>query len=572
MINMLRRLRHEWPADYAACVFDPKGPTFRDDIFPQYKANRSAMPDDLRAQLPVIFDAVRALGWPLLVVDGLEANDVIGTLAHQAQSHGYQTVIATTDRDLAQLVNERVLLIDTMSRDGGPTKVTDRQAVIDKFGVYPERIVDYLSLLGDAVDNVPGVDKVGPKTACMWLMAFNSLQGVIESAPQIGGSLGENLRKALDWLPTARTLFTVKRDADLSHVVPNFPESLVYGQVSQETLVQLRDQFDLARSLQGLLESESQRKVSKPVLTYFLDTETTGLSASDKIVELAIVDEQGEAAFYSLINPEMSIPSFVTAIHGINDRAVLGKPTLEELWDEIRSILRGNRVVIYNAAFDKRFFPDNLECAADVRCAMLEFSEIQKKLKGSARSKRHKLIEAVRICGYTPLPSAHSALVDAFECRRVWGFIHNLEYNDPEPRADVRLENDDSSSANSTAYVRLQKPELPSFATKKTASQLTKPELPLFAKPLPEQAFDSGYRETPASKHGHPNSSSSRKNTIRTYRPDSENRQESHRSSNSSKGLAIPLIVLLAVIVIVYFKPNLLFFLLFAIIVMFIFS
>jgi len=571
MIKMLRQLREELSADFAACVFTPAGPTFRNETYPGYRSYLFE-PNELEPQIPVIKDAAQALGWPVISADGLDAKDVIGTLTAQAQLRGYQTIIATTDKELRQLVTDQALLIDPMNSTDGSITVTDRKVVIEKNGVPPELIVDLMCLTGNAITNVPGVAKVGPKTACMWLLTFDSLQGVIESASQIGGSLGENLREALDWLPTARTLFAVKRDADLSHVVPNFPESLAYGQVSEETLVRLRDQFDLARSLQGLLESESESKESKPMLTYFLDTETTGRSASDKIVELAIVDEQGEAAFYSLINPEMSIPSFVTTIHGINDRAVLGKPTLEELWDEIRSILRGNRVVIYNKAFDRKFFPDNLECAADVRCAMLEFSEIQKKLTGSARSKRHKLIEAVRICGYTPRPSAHSAMVDAFECRRVWGFIHNLEYNDPEPPADVRLENDDSSSANSTTYVRLQKPELPSFATKKTASQLTKPELPLFAKPLPDKAFDSGYRETPASKHGHPNSSSSRKKTIRTYRPDSENRQESHRSSNSSKSLAIPLIVLLAVIVIIYFKPKLLFFLLFAIIVMFIFS
>jgi len=256
MINMLRRLRSEWPADFAACVFDPKGPTFRDEIYPEYKANRSAMPDDLRAQIPVIFDAVRALGWPVVVVDGLEADDVIGTLAHQAQSAGLQTVIATGDKDLAQLVNDQVLLVDTMSRDGGPAKVTDRQAVIDKFGVPPERIIDYLALVGDSVDNVPGVDKVGPKTAAKWLASYDSLEGVMANASAIGGVVGENLRKALDWLPTARTLVTVKCDADLSAVVPRFEDTLVYGDIQPDGLARLRDEFDLARSLRGLLDSD----------------------------------------------------------------------------------------------------------------------------------------------------------------------------------------------------------------------------------------------------------------------------------------------------------------------------
>jgi DNA polymerase-1 len=256
MINMLRRLRQEWPADYAACVFDPKGGTFRDEIYPEYKANRSAMPDDLRAQIPVILEAVRALGWPVVVVDGLEADDVIGTLAHQAQSQGVHTVIATGDKDLAQLVNEQVLLVDTMSRDGGPAKVTDRQAVIDKFGVPPERIIDYLALVGDTVDNVPGVEKVGPKTAAKWLASYDTLDGVMANAADIGGVVGENLRKALEWLPTAKTLVTVKCDADLSGNVARFQDTLVYGPVEPEGLAKLRDEFDLARSLRGLLSDD----------------------------------------------------------------------------------------------------------------------------------------------------------------------------------------------------------------------------------------------------------------------------------------------------------------------------
>jgi DNA polymerase-1 len=148
MVNMLRRVREEFPARYAACVFDPPGKTFRDDIFPDYKANRSAMPDDLRTQMPYILEVVRALGWPLVVVEGLEADDVIGTLATQATEMGLDTLIATGDKDLAQLVSDQVTLVDTMTRDGGPPKRMDRAGVLEKFGVAPERIVDYLSLVG----------------------------------------------------------------------------------------------------------------------------------------------------------------------------------------------------------------------------------------------------------------------------------------------------------------------------------------------------------------------------------------------------------------------------------------
>ena len=258
VINMLRRVRQEWPADFIACVFDPKGPTFRDAIYPEYKANRSAMPDDLRLQMAPIFDAVRALGWPLVVVDGLEADDVIGTLATKARAQGMRTVIATGDKDLAQLVCDEVVLIDTMSRDGGPVKVTDAKAVEERFGVPPSRIVDYLSLVGDAVDNVPGVEKVGPKTAAKWLQTHGSLEAVMAQANDITGVVGENLRKALDWLPTARELVTVKCDADLSDAVPSFESALRPQPVSAEGLAALRDQFDLGKSLRGLLDDTAE--------------------------------------------------------------------------------------------------------------------------------------------------------------------------------------------------------------------------------------------------------------------------------------------------------------------------
>jgi DNA polymerase-1 len=253
MVNMLRRVRDEFPARYAACVFDPPGKTFRDEIFPEYKANRSAMPDDLRTQLPYIFEVVRALGWPLVVIEGLEADDVIGTLATQASALGLETLIATGDKDLAQLVTDRVTLVDTMTRDGGPPKRLDRDGVMEKFGVLPERIVDYLSLVGDSVDNVPGVEKVGPKTAAKWIAEYGSLETVMASASDIKGVVGENLRKALDWLPTARVLVTVKCDADLRDVLPSF-ESLIPTAPSTTALLGLRERLDLGRSLRGLID------------------------------------------------------------------------------------------------------------------------------------------------------------------------------------------------------------------------------------------------------------------------------------------------------------------------------
>jgi DNA polymerase-1 len=210
VINMLRRLLADYKASYIACVFDAKGRTFRDDLYPEYKAHRPPMPDELAGQIAPLHDAIRALGWPLVQVEGVEADDVIGTLAREAEKRGMHTVISTGDKDLAQLVNERVTLVNTMTNER-----LDPDGVKAKFGVAPERMLDYLTLVGDSVDNVPGVDKVGPKTAVKWLSQYGSLDSVVEHAGEIGGVVGENLRKSLAWLPKGKELLTVKCDVKL---------------------------------------------------------------------------------------------------------------------------------------------------------------------------------------------------------------------------------------------------------------------------------------------------------------------------------------------------------------------
>ena len=210
VLNMLRRLVNDYKADFLGCVFDAKGKTFRDEVYPEYKANRQAMPDELAAQIEPLMEAIRAMGWPLLVVDGVEADDVIATLAREATNAGLRTVISTGDKDLAQLVDPRVTLINTMSNE-----TLDIAGVKAKFGVAPEKIVDYLALVGDSVDNIPGVDKVGPKTAAKWIAQYGSLEGVLAHADEITGVVGENLRKVRDWLGTARELVTVKSDVEL---------------------------------------------------------------------------------------------------------------------------------------------------------------------------------------------------------------------------------------------------------------------------------------------------------------------------------------------------------------------
>ncbi len=210
VINMLRRLETDYKADYRAVVFDAKGKTFRDDWYPQYKAHRPPMPDDLVAQIEPLHACVRALGWPLLMIDGVEADDVIGTLTHEASQQGIECVVSTGDKDLAQLVNPHVRLVNTMSNE-----VLDEAGVLAKFGVAPAQIVDYLTLVGDAVDGVPGVEKVGPKTAVKWITQFGSLDGIVERNAEIGGAAGENLRKHLDFLPLGRKLVTVACDLEL---------------------------------------------------------------------------------------------------------------------------------------------------------------------------------------------------------------------------------------------------------------------------------------------------------------------------------------------------------------------
>ena len=210
VLNMLRKLATDYKPAALACVFDAKGKTFRDAEYSEYKANRTPMPDDLRSQVEPLREAVAALGWPVLVVDGVEADDVIATLADQATRQGWRTVISTGDKDLTQLVDDHVLWINTMSNEK-----LDAAGVTAKFGVPPDKIVEYLTLVGDAIDNIPGVEGVGPGFASKWIKQYGSLDNLIRNAQQITGTRGENLRKVLDWLPKARQLLTVKRDVPL---------------------------------------------------------------------------------------------------------------------------------------------------------------------------------------------------------------------------------------------------------------------------------------------------------------------------------------------------------------------
>ncbi|GAA5164572.1 DNA polymerase I [Viridibacterium curvum] len=229
VLSMLRTLRESVGATHAACVFDAKGKTFRDDWYPAYKAQRPPMPEDLAAQIEPIHICVKAMGWPMIVQEGVEADDVIGTLARIASEQGFEVLISTGDKDMAQLVNAQVTLINTMSNE-----TLDEAGVLAKFGVPPDRIIDYLTLMGDTVDNVPGVEKCGPKTAAKWIAEYGSLDNVVANAANIKGVVGENLRRALDFLPLGRRLVTIATDVTLAEPL----EALTWRDADREALLE----------------------------------------------------------------------------------------------------------------------------------------------------------------------------------------------------------------------------------------------------------------------------------------------------------------------------------------------
>ena len=323
VINMLRRLHKEVAADYSACVFDAKGKTFRDDWYPEYKANRPPMPDDMRMQIGPLHDCVRALGWPMLEVEGVEADDVIGTLAKTARVHGIRTLISSGDKDLTQLVDPLITMVNTMSNE-----TFDEAGVMAKFGVKPTQIIDYLTLIGDSVDNVPGVEKVGPKTAVKWLTQYGSLDAIVANAGQITGVVGENLRKAKDWLPQARRLLTVKCDVEL----PLPLESLHYAAPDNAALKGLFERLEFKTWLRELqaeapvasvptavpaverpprryttvldaatLETWMARIEQAPLVS--VDTETTSLDPlRARIVGISLSVEAHEGAYIPLVH------------------------------------------------------------------------------------------------------------------------------------------------------------------------------------------------------------------------------------------------------------------------------
>lgn len=248
VVNMLRRLVTDYQPEIMVVVFDASGKTFRDDIYPEYKANRASMPDDMRTQIKPLYSVVEKMGFPLVIIEGVEADDVIGTLSVQATAAGLKTVISTGDKDMAQLVDENVTLVNTMTNT-----VMDVPGVIEKFGVKPSQIIDYLTLVGDTSDNIPGVPSCGPKTAAKWLAAYETLDGVIANAESVKGKIGEKLRDAIAHLPMSYDLATIRLDLDL----PTPLQDLKIGEPDREGLAELYKELEFKTWSRELAEGLS---------------------------------------------------------------------------------------------------------------------------------------------------------------------------------------------------------------------------------------------------------------------------------------------------------------------------
>ncbi len=340
VIAMIKKLMADYEGSQIACVFDAKGKSFRNDIYPEYKANREKMPDDLREQIAPIQEIIRKMGMPLLIIEGVEADDVIGTLADQAVGANLDVVISTGDKDMAQLVNERVTLINTMT-----DTAMDIEGVQEKFGVRPDQIVDYLALIGDTSDNIPGVPKCGPKTAVKWLDQYETLKGVMDNADAIGGKVGENLRDSLGMLPTSFELAMIRRDVDLDFSLAD----LTLGEAEEDELRRLFTEFEFKQWTDELAGSDEAAAAAREAADYqtvfeeshldewierlasadliAFDTETTSVDYVEaELVGVSFAVTEGEAAYVPVAH------SYENAPEQLSLDTVLGKlkPLLED--------------------------------------------------------------------------------------------------------------------------------------------------------------------------------------------------------------------------------------------------
>ena len=362
VINMLRRQLKEHPSDYLVVVFDAPGKTFRDDIYPDYKSNRPPMPDDLRAQIAPTHDVIQAMGIPLLSVAAVEADDVIGTLSTTASAMSIDTDIMSGDKDLAQLVGKRVRLIDSMKGE-----TYDTAGIKSRFGVAPEQIVDYLTLVGDAVDNVPGVPKVGPKTATRWLETYRTLDNLVAHADDIKGKVGDNLRQFLEQLPVSRQLVTIKTDVELDVT----PKDLIQSTPDEDRLRALFSRLEFKTWLSELggtntadtqspevnytiiLDEKSLRQWIKRLSkagVFSLDTETTSLDTlCAELVGISFTDHAGEGAYLPLAHDYVGAPLQVS----LKDALTCLRPLLEDSKiGKIGQNLKYDRSVLQNYGID----------------------------------------------------------------------------------------------------------------------------------------------------------------------------------------------------------------------------
>ncbi|MCH7820799.1 MAG: DNA polymerase I [Proteobacteria bacterium] len=325
VLNMINKLVRDQAAEYVAVVFDAPGKTFRDDMYAEYKANRPPMPDELRAQVEPLIDAIKAMGLPLLRVKGVEADDVIGTLCREAASNGLKVLVSTGDKDMAQLVNENVTLVNTMSGN-----IMAREGVKEKFDVYPEQIIDYLALVGDTSDNIPGVPRVGAKTAAKWLNQYDSADGIVDHADEIKGKVGESLRDNIEQLRLSQELATIRLNVELPMAMTDLrPTSAdvkslreIYGRFELRTLLgQLDDQADDAEVISDAIEGDYETVLDWKTFDKWLkkinaadlvavDTETTSLNyMAAEVVGLSLCVTAGEAAYIPVAHDYPGAPN-----------------------------------------------------------------------------------------------------------------------------------------------------------------------------------------------------------------------------------------------------------------------
>lgn len=371
VISMIRKLMADYPQSHIAVVFDAKGKSFRNTLYPAYKENRAAMPDELREQILPIQDIIRKMGLPLLIIEGVEADDVIGTLAEEATRRQMPVLISTGDKDMAQLVNPHITLVNTMT-----DTVMDEAGVEEKFGVRPDQIVDYLALVGDASDNIPGVPNCGPKTAVKWLTAYASVEGIINHADEIKGKVGENLRNSLETLRLSYRLATIKLDVALEVT----PEELVLTPPDAEALRQLFTEYEFrqwvgelrgdtdAVTLDDSTPSDYETILSRDVLARWIeklqaapvfafDTETTSLDYMQaELVGVSFSVKSGEAAYIPLAHAYLGVPEQLSREMVLGElRGLLQDPNKQKVGQNLKydmSVLARYGIELRGIAFD----------------------------------------------------------------------------------------------------------------------------------------------------------------------------------------------------------------------------